>query len=223
MASEATVAAVPAGAAEAAVAAVPAGAEPTAEPLVAEPAVAAGPDGAVGPAPAGAAEIAGGGDASPGPGTALEPIQPTVIISPAAVGTEGQDIPSPRDVLPDRQPTLVDLALYFTSVVFGSDLALKRFLKAFTYLVCTGVAACVVLWVCALTIHAVALRIAPGAAPSLGTVKWSVGWLTGGSALCWAGVRVRRWLKEHRRTPPAPTPAAGTAEPPAGESGGPRP
>ncbi|WP_164992409.1 hypothetical protein [Streptomyces sp. L2] len=203
-------------------AAEPAVAEPAvAEPAVAETVVAAGTADAVGPpAAARGQEIPGGSDAPAGPGSALEPIQPTVIISGAAIGAEGQDIPSPRDVLPDRQPTLFDLALYFMRVVFGSDLALKRFLKACGCLVAMLLGAGVILWIVALTIHAVAQRIAPGT--SLTAVTWSVGWLTSGTFLVWAGARVRRWFREHLRTPPA-TQAPGTAEPPAAESGGPRP
>lgn len=126
----------------------------------------------------------------------------------------GNDIASPRDVLPDRPPTVNDLVLYFMHSVFGSDLALKRFLAVLTRLAVIGVAGYAALWVFSLVLHILFQKIAPGSAPSMGTLKWSVGGLGSGTALVFGGLRIRRWRRNRGQLPATPPPE--TAEEGAG-------
>ncbi|ANP54611.1 hypothetical protein J2Z21_001778 [Streptomyces griseochromogenes] len=142
------------------------------------------------------------------PGDTQDPDPP--LPEPGGGPRGGNDIASPRDVLPERPPTVNDLVLYFMHSVFGSDLALKRFLKVLTRLAVIGVVGYAAVWVVSLVIHVLFQKIAPGSAPSLGSLKWSVTGLGSGTALVFGGLRIRRWRKSRGQRPAIPPP--GTAE-----------
>ncbi|MEU9985579.1 hypothetical protein AB0E10_02040 [Streptomyces sp. NPDC048045] len=141
------------------------------------------------------------------PGEAAEPAPGPGAPQPGGGTRGGTDIAPPREVLPERPPTLYDLVLFLMNTVLGSTRALFRFLAV---LVVVGM-----LWVrphVPVGIHALAHRISPGSFPSLGAVNVSM-WLLGGvGALVIAGRRIRSGRRNRPQDPPTPT--AGTARPP---------
>ncbi|MFJ9820254.1 hypothetical protein ACIRU3_34300 [Streptomyces sp. NPDC101151] len=173
----------------------------------------AGP-GAAAPETAGEPSEPGGAEIPGGPVSALEPIRPTAVV-PA-----GGDVRPPRDVLPERPPTDNDVKIFLMYAVLGSDQGQKRFIKVLAGAAVILVALCVAVPLAAFGAHALIQEIAPGSAPSLGTMMWSASGFAGVAALVWGRRRIRAQPENRSQTPPTPEPEAA---PPAEESAEPQP
>ncbi|MEU1406204.1 hypothetical protein ABZ471_28240 [Streptomyces sp. NPDC005728] len=143
------------------------------------------------------------------PETALEPVRQTAIVP-----GDG-DVRPPREILPERATTDNDVRIFFLYAILGSDQGQKRFLKLLGGLAVIAVVLCVAVPLVTIAVHALVQQIAPGSAPSPGTMKWSVSGLAGVTAYFWGRRRIRAWFSNRSQNPAAPEP--GTA-PPAQES-----
>ncbi|OIK03423.1 hypothetical protein [Streptomyces monashensis] len=146
--------------------------------------------------------------ADPEPTDPPAPIVPTAVITAGAAAggapagpRRGIDIPTPREVLPDRPPTPGDLVMFLQTAVLGSNAALLRFLCALlglglVFLLVYGGSLLV-----AVVIQALVHSFAPHATPSLGTLERS-GWILGGTGTAvFGGLRIRRWFRNRPQDP----------------------
>ncbi|MGW2487641.1 hypothetical protein ACWCV9_10515 [Streptomyces sp. NPDC001606] len=151
--------------------------------------------------------------ASPeGQGGSADPSDPPAPAAEPAPAPASFELASPRDVLPDRPPTLNDLALFLLHSILGSTRALFRFLAV---LVVIGA---VLAWRdVPADIHALSHLLAPASGPALHAVRASWLWLGGVGALAVGYRRIRARRAGRAQEPSggtAPSPAPGTAVPP---------